>query len=590
MAEQDQTLRKIDWKSVFPFVHLFRGFRLAIDPSKLLLALAALLLLYTGGRLLDGLWPTHSRAMPQEISRHESSTGDFHATRKAAAQERYDDLKRALAFAGKPADGDVDDLNYVAKVNRDNVIKTLEEDFDKLPADQQTEEARKTRDTRIERAYAEYGTAVRRFEPLEGEGLFIHFISYEINQVDAAAASAVGLDFGNVIVALQRFFIVGPKWAITQHYVFFTLFFAFYVLLMAIAGGAISRIAAVQVARDEKISVRQALRFSTGKVLSFVFAPVIPILIVVVIAVLLGLLSALMSVSYIGGLWSILVGVLFILAILAGLVMALTALGLIGGGHLMYPTIAVEGSDSFDAISRSFSYVYARPWRMLFFTAVSVVYGALTYLFVRLFIWVMLSVAHLFVGVGMFTQTSTGADTWQAMWPSPTGSERLTYAIDNAALGTGGDIGAFFIAFWVYLVVGVLGAFAISFYFSANTIIYFLMRNEVDATELDDVYIEQSDDDLLDRPLPNDLTKPVDSSKLVESTKPMESTVPTDSTRPIESSTPRVIDAGRSATSSDSSPSSDATKSSDASPSSIASIDLGTLDAPNPPTTPPTQP
>src|SRR3989440_5840949 len=48
---------------------------------------------------------------------------------------------------------------------------------------------------------------------------------------------------------------------------------------------------------------------------------------------------------------------------------------------------------------------------------------------------------------------------------------------------------------WVYLAIGLLGAFAISFYFSANTIIYFLMRHEVDATELDDVYLEQSDDE-----------------------------------------------------------------------------------------------
>ena len=34
-----------------------------------------------------------------------------------------------------------------------------------------------------------------------------------------------------------------------------------------------------------------------------------------------------------------------------------------------------------------------------------------------------------------------------------------------------------------------------SFYFSANTIIYFLMRHEVDATEMDDVYLEQADDE-----------------------------------------------------------------------------------------------
>ena len=64
--------------------------------------------------------------------------------------------------------------------------------------------------------------------------------------------------------------------------------------------------------------------------------------------------------------------------------MTLVLLGTVGGFNLMYPTIAVEGSDSFDAISRTFSYVYARPWRMLFYTLVAIVYGALCYLFVRL--------------------------------------------------------------------------------------------------------------------------------------------------------------------------------------------------------------
>jgi hypothetical protein len=48
-----------------------------------------------------------------------------------------------------------------------------------------------------------------------------------------------------------------------------------------------------------------------------------------------------------------------------------------------------------------------------------------------------------------------------------------------------------------------LGAFAISFYFSANTIIYMLMRHEVDATELDDVYLEQTEEDFGDLSAPS---------------------------------------------------------------------------------------
>ena len=90
---------------------------------------------------------------------------------------------------------------------------------------------------------------------------------------------------------------------------------------------------------------------------------------------------------YIPFIGPILVGLLFFLALAASLVMTLLVLGTVGGFDLMYPTIAVEGSDSFDAISRSFSYVYARPWRMLWYTAVAVIYGAATYLFVRLFLF-----------------------------------------------------------------------------------------------------------------------------------------------------------------------------------------------------------
>ena len=74
----------------------------------------------------------------------------------------------------------------------------------------------------------------------------------------------------------------------------------------------------------------------------------------------------------------------------------------------------------------------------------------------------------------------------------------LFYDVNFSGLAFSEKIGAFLILFWNMLLVGLLGAFAISFYFSANTIIYYLMRREVDATELDDVYVEESDDDLAD--------------------------------------------------------------------------------------------
>ena len=87
------------------------------------------------------------------------------------------------------------------------------------------------------------------------------------------------------------------------------------------------------------------------------------------------------------------------------------------------------------------------------------------------------------------------------MWPPPTW-DSLTYNVNYANLKWSEDTAAGLISFWVYLTVGLLGAFAISFYFTANTIIYYLMRNEVDATEMDDVYLEQSEEDFTDATAP----------------------------------------------------------------------------------------
>ena len=67
MADEPLVVRGIDWKATFPFVSLFRGFRVAIHPSKLILALVALMLIYFGGKVLDGIWPRDYRAVPAEL-------------------------------------------------------------------------------------------------------------------------------------------------------------------------------------------------------------------------------------------------------------------------------------------------------------------------------------------------------------------------------------------------------------------------------------------------------------------------------------------------------------------------------------------
>ncbi len=542
----NNAIRSIQWREVFPFLHIFRAFRIAVHPSKLALGLLALLALYAGGRILDGVWPESFKPNYDEASDYErfkaevQPSGTFQDQIDSKRRQMQREYAAALMDSGvvsatQPAlaDADAADFKHTgdlkAKIvdRRDADISAADKALDAAykAADKAYEDTMSGPDAAAKEAAAGNRERAKR-EAREGQaaditramtaardheqelrahiprGVFDEFFNYEARQINGIVASVLannwtaGLALGGpaapgsgVVAGIRNFFIAGPGWLARYHYVYFILYFALFLLVWAVFGGAIARIAAVHAARDERISVRQALRFSSNKVLSFVFAPVIPLGIVLFIGILLAAGGLLFYVPWVG---PILAGALLVLALIGGVLITLVLIGTLGGLNLMYPTVAAEGSDSFDAISRSFSYVYARPWRMLFYTAVAIAYGAVTYLFVKLFIYLVLAVTHYFVGWWL---VAAPGRWYPEMWPAPN-FDSLPYVVNFTGLKFTEKAAAFLICFWNYLLIGLLGAFAISFYFSANSIIYFLMRREVDATELDNVHLEESDDDL----------------------------------------------------------------------------------------------
>jgi hypothetical protein len=550
MADEPLTVRSISWRQVFPFINLFRAFRVAVHPSKLVLALVALIILSLGGHLLDLMWPVHNRAIADEPQYYEQFTSapqpgrsfsdlrDYYRSLNEAdyARQLLDnqietDPASALRAARDSADLSQlknkliharDDTVKAAAVVRSGRLKSaVGDDAPAARANAQREYESTVRDA-YGHASSEYARACR----IKNLGLFDVFFDYESNQISNAVRAVQAWNwFGEervynvanplgvtghlsgspgVLQSVTRFFAVAPVWLLTQHPVYFFLQGIFFLVVWSIFGGAICRIAAVHVARDEKLSIRSALMFSSGKFLSFLFAPIIPLIIVVGLGLLVALGSAISGIPYLG---PIIVGLLFVLALGAGFLMTLVLFGLIGGFNLMYPTVAVEGSDSFDAISRSFSYLYARPWRLGFYTLVAVVYGAVAYLFVRFFISVVLMLTHSFGGLLVFASADSTLPLWSSLWSSPGSSGRLSYDIDSLSLSFAQEIGARLIWLWVHLIVAMLGAFAVCFYFSSNTIIYYLMRREVDATDLDDVYLEHPDDEFAD-PIEADESNP----------------------------------------------------------------------------------
>jgi len=269
-------------------------------------------------------------------------------------------------------------------------------------------------------------------------------------------------------------------WAVRYHFVYCIIFVVIKLAVISVAGGAICRIAALQFAQGEKPGLTEALRFSTKRFTSFFTAPLAPVGIIIFTGLFISLLGLIGNIPRAG---ELIMGIFMLLALIAGALIAIVLIGAVVGFNLMFPSVAYDGSDCFDAISRSFSYVYAKPWRMLFYSAIAAVYGAICYTFVRFFAFLLFSVTYWFLKLGVLGDNSK----LTAIWPGSSFT-RLVGPLDLSAPNWTQSVAILLIYLCLLVVIGLVVSFIISFYFSANTIIYSLMRNKVDNTALEDIY------------------------------------------------------------------------------------------------------
>jgi hypothetical protein len=244
-------------------------------------------------------------------------------------------------------------------------------------------------------------------------------------------------------------------------------------------GTAISRIAAVEITRDERIEGREALSFAWDRLGSSIMSFVLPVIGFAFFGIVISLVSLLINVPVL----NILVMLFLPLALIGGFVMALIAVGTVGGFSLFVPSIAVEGTDSFDAISRGFSYVLSRVWHFVWYKLVSTAYGAICTGFVFVFALLIL----------LFTNGAGYVATEFVSFPF---QDVIDVNLSGAYWSTQvtGVIYYAWVLFFQFTVTG----FIVSFHFSAATLIYLLMRKKVDGIDMEEVYEElDEDEDLL---------------------------------------------------------------------------------------------
>ena len=239
----------------------------------------------------------------------------------------------------------------------------------------------------------------------------------------------------------------------------------------AFFGAAITRSAAVQFTSDERISWTEMFHFAQTKWSAYFGAPLLPLLGVLLAVVPMAILGLIMR----AGVGVLLLSIIWPVFLAGGLVMSVFLLGLIFGWPLMWATISTEGSDSFDALSRSYAYVFQRPLHYLFYVVVAALFGILGWLLVSNFAAAAIQLTY-----------------WATSWGS--GAEQTTNILNASSdLGRLGYAGAAVIGFWVGCVKILAVAFLYSYFWTAATMIYLLLRRDVDATEMDEVFREEDE-------------------------------------------------------------------------------------------------
>jgi hypothetical protein len=281
-------------------------------------------------------------------------------------------------------------------------------------------------------------------------------------------------------------FIKALGWVLRYHTVYCIIFFIIMLAVFSISGGAVCRIAALQFSRGEKPGLTEALRYGIKKFTNFFTTPLAPVGIIAFIGLFIFILGLVGNIPRAG---ELIVGLSMPLTLFAGVLLAVIVIGAVAGLNLMFPAVAYDGSDCFDAISRSFSYVYAKPWRMIVYTAIAAVYGSICYTFVRIFAFLSLWIVHSLLRLGLWVDNgSDQVNKLEAIWPTP--NFRYLLGLSNpVATNWTESVAAFLVYLFLLVVVGLVVSFIISFYFSANTIIYSLMRKTVDNTAFEDVYM-----------------------------------------------------------------------------------------------------
>lgn len=448
----------IELAEVFQFPRIFGAITSSLQLSRLAIALLMVAALMAFGNLWDRL--TMPTVHPSGLGVLEGSIFETRALQQAlhSAMNTY--------AADKFPEG-------TPELDPRWVLKTI-------PAGYLTKRDAATTPEERERIERSYDSTVKMIEATRPKGAFEATVTHVQSRFIRSHQAIINgrfMEAFDYTMELAR--TPGTLW---KSQPWFTIIYGlFFMLVFAVGGGAISRIAAVQFAGEgERLSLRGAVDFALNRWLTLVWAQALPLIIVAIVCLKLAIIGLLMAVPVL----DIIGGLLYGLMLLFGLLVTFLVLGYALGFPLIVPSVACENSDGADAVQRSYSYVVGKPLHLIGYWIVAKIGYVIGFVLVAVFAALTLnltaaafgawtnnpamSVARVYSLFDLTHQTTAAIPTWHSSWA------------------------ATLISFWQGLLVSLVVAYAFAYHFSASTIVYLLIRRACDGQTLDDIWREEA--------------------------------------------------------------------------------------------------
>lgn len=295
-------------------------------------------------------------------------------------------------------------------------------------------------------------------------------------------------------------------------FIYFVLCGIWELFVWGLFGGAIARVAALKFTRDEAPDLPAAVKHAVSKLGSYSMAPLLALAGAAVFGGQLAILGAIMRVDFL----AMIAGFIWPFTLLLGLLMAILLIGALAGWPLMWATVAVEGTDAFDALSRSYAYTYQKPLRLLWYVLVAAVLAAVSMFIVKLFATSAISLGNWAISWGLddpayreivaplpaqpnvegsagtlhITSDVSGTLTLTGEAPETNDGPLLAAPGSNAELAGTRWLAAKAIRFWKSFLGALAAGYQAGFLFVAAVGVYLLLRKDIDGAEMDEVYVE----------------------------------------------------------------------------------------------------